>query len=160
MFQIRQNGAQTQADGMRGLTTQHFEGFVLTALAFHGQFGGEHQQQLAQLESEGAFEQVRLPACHSVQGQQKFLLQAAFTRIPATGAADECRDCAASERLAQAGFRAVTAPHHHGFLAGEQVDQRILELRVNEVEHPGTAAHHIPVLLLEAAAVDLLGQGP
>ena len=69
MFQVSQHGPQPALDGVGGLIAKGLEGVDGVELGFAGQFAGEQQQQLAQLQGEAAAQQGWLVAGQAVEGK-------------------------------------------------------------------------------------------
>ena len=144
---------------MGRFAAEGFKALVLAAAAFSRELGGQQQQQLSELQGEGAAQQLGLTSGEAIECQEQFLLQTAFPGIDPACAAHQRSNGATAQRTVEHGVGAVVPAHHNAFLARQQVDQRILQLGVHQRQHAGAASHHIPILLLQTPSVDLFHQG-
>ena len=158
MLHVGEYGPQAPADRVGRLAAEGFEGVAGAEIGLGGQFTGEQQQQLAELQGEAAAEQVRFQAYQSIERQQQLLLQHPFAAVFATEAADHGGDGAAALGFADQRFVGVVATHHHLLLAHQQIDQGILQLGMHQPDGAGGAPHHTPIGCGQAAAVHLLEQ--
>ena len=143
---------------MGGQAAKGLEGFIGGQVPFRRQFASKQQQQLAQLQGEAAAEQGWLEPGQAIEGQQQLLLQHPFAPVHAAEALDHGGDRLAALGLADQGLVGVIAAHDHLLLAHQQVGEGILELGMDQADRAGATAHHGPVPLGEAPAVDLLHQ--
>ena len=160
VLQVGEHGPQPALDGVGRLVAEGFKGVARAEIGFGGQFTGEQQQQLAQLQGEAATEQVWLAAGQAIEGQQQFLLQHPLPAVLTAEPLDHPGDAGAALGCADPGIAGVVPPHHHLLLAHQQVDEGILQLGMHQVEGPSDPSHHVPVGFGQGAAVDLLEQIP
>ena len=159
VIHISQHGAKAAADPMGRLAAEGLERVAGAEVLLGRQFAREQQQQLAELEGEGAAEEIRFQSDQAIHRQQQLLLEHPLAAILTAEAADHGGDPLAAVGLADQRLVRVVAAHHHLLLTHQQVGEGILELGVHQAHGAGHSPHHVPVGFLQAAAVHLLQQG-
>ena len=113
MVHIGQHPPQTTADPMGRLAAEGLEGIAGAEILLGRQFTGEQQQQLAELEGEGAAQEIRFQPDQAIHRQQQLLLQHPLAPILTTEAADHGGDPRTALGLADQRLVGVVAAHHH-----------------------------------------------
>ena len=93
-------------------------------------------------------------AGQTLERQQQLLLQDRLAAIFPAELAHPLGDGGTVERLTDARTAGVVAAHHQLAVAGEQIIEGILEMRVHQPQQPSAAAHRLPITRLQAASID------